>query len=289
MTARPPEPQRPSEPQRPPEPRLAPVSDRAFAIDAAAIACVSVAIMVASHQLAFMTAFVPAVVCVRFLLWARLPEHERGGGLGGELVFFLLCTALGGFNDWNSVVRHRIYDYAPPGYFPELTTIPLWMLLYWGMILRFLATLFHWRRLDDRPAPRNDVYLPGRHVTSPALRVAVLLALVAVTRQFIYRYYADDVWSWVPFAVALVLYALLTRPDRRERLLIVMFATGGPLVEVAYIQLGDLHHYQLGWLGGVPLWIALWWVLSAMIWRDVSTRIRLRLSPPRSGTIALAP
>lgn len=258
--------------------RLIPVSDRAFALDAAAVGAVSVAIVTASHQLAFMTAFVPAVIFARFVAWASLSKQERGGSLLGELLFFVLCTGIGAFNDWNSVVRHHVYAYAPTGYFPGVTTIPIWMLLYWGLILRFLATLFQWRRVDAQPHPNNDLYLPWRHVSSATLRVTALLVIVALTRQLIYRHNADPLWSWLPFAAALVLYVFLMRPDRRERLLIVVFAIGGPLVEVLYIQLGDLHHYRLGWIGGVPLWIALWWVLSAMIWRDISLRIRLRLS-----------
>ena len=49
-----------------------------------------------------------------------------------------------------------------------------------------------------------------------------------------------------------------------------IIAIGGPAVEIAYIQLGGLHRYQLGWLGGVPMWIALWWVLAILIWDDLS-------------------
>lgn len=44
-----------------------------------------------------------------------------------------------------------------------------------------------------------------------------------------------------------------------------LLAVGGTAVEIAYIQLGGLHRYALGWLGGVPLWIALWWPLGGLL------------------------
>jgi hypothetical protein len=245
-----------------------PVGDRAFAIDAAAIGAVSAGIVVAADRLAVMSALVPAVVAIRFALWLTVPPGERTGA-GRELVLVAGCTAVGAFNDWSSVVRYRVYDYEVPAYFPELSTIPLWMLLYWGLILRFLVTLFRWRRLDPAPAASDRV----GGARSPVLRVAVLLAMVVVTRQLVYRFYDDPVLSWLPFAIALLLYGLLLRPDRHERRIALLFAVGGPLVEIAYIQLGGLHSYRLGWLAGVPLWIALWWVLAALIWRDLSLRI----------------
>jgi len=254
------------------------IGDRAFAVDAAAIAVTSVAICAASDALAFMTAFVPAVVAVRFALFAMLSREERGGGLAAEGVFFAICTALGAFNDWSSVVHHEIYAYSVPHYFPELSTIPLWMLLFWGMILRFLVTLFRWQRLRPSNDVRNDLFLPGRTVQSPWLKVGLELALVVATRQLIYRHFDDPWMSWIPFAAALFLFALLFRPDRHERLLLGLFAIGGPAIEVLYIQVGDLHRYQLDWLAGVPLWIALWWLLSALIWKDLSARLQSGLA-----------
>jgi len=253
------------------------VGDREFAIDAAAIAAVSVAICAATDRLALMTALVPAVVLVRFALWARLPRGERGS-LAAEAAFFAVCTALGAFNDWSSVVRHGVYDYTAPHYFPELTTIPLWMLLFWGMILRFLITLFRWRRLQPPPRPRNDVHL-GAHVVRRAwVKIAAQLAIVVATRQLVYRLYDDPIWSWLPFGAALLAYVALFRPDRHDRRMISMFAIGGPAIEALYIQVGHLHHYALGWLGGVPLWIALWWILAALIWKDLGGRLQLALS-----------
>jgi hypothetical protein len=236
-------------------------SDRAFAIDAAAIAVISVAICTLSDRLTLMTALIPAVVAVRFLAWAHLEVEERGPW-GAELALFALCIGIGAFNDWNSVVRHRIYDYSVPVYYPERTTIPIWMLIYWGLILRFLITLFRWRRFD-----------PGQ-ATTPWARILFLMTLVVTTRQAIYQWYDEPILSWVPFAAALVLYAVVARPGRTGRVVAVLFAVGGPLVEVAYIQLGHLHHYRLGWLGGVPVWIALWWVLAALIWMELSAPLQ---------------
>ncbi len=148
---------------------------------------------------------------------------------------------------------------------PKLSGIPSWMLVYWGLILRFVTTLFSWRRLR-LPAPGGRV---GSKERSRALRLTLLLAIVVVTRQFIYRLYGDPLWSWLPFAAALLAVLLFLYPGRRRALLMAVFLVGGPLVEIAYITLGGLHVYALGWLGGVPLWIALWWPLAALVWDEV--------------------
>jgi hypothetical protein len=247
------------------------VSDRAFAVDLLAVSAVSIGICAASQRLVFMTALVAAVLLLRFVAWARLPGGDRGS-LRSELVFFALCTALGAFNDWNSVVRHGIYEYTVPCFFPSLSSVPLWMLLYWGMILRFLATLCAWRRLGSSARIRHTLHLGARRLHAPWLVVGVEILLVVLTRQLIYRHYADPVLSWLPFVGALLLYAALLRPDRRALVLAGIAALAGPAVEVAYIQLGGLHRYQLGWLAGVPLWIPLWWVLALLIWDDLSAR-----------------
>ncbi len=241
------------------------VDDRAFLVDAGTILVTSVAICLAADRLALMSALVPLILLGRFLLWR--------GPLKPELAFFGVCLILGAFNDWNSVVNHRIYDYGVPVYWPSLSTIPLWMLLFWGMILRFFATLAQWERLGPSP-PRDEVYLGRRVLRSPWLRIGVLLAIVALTRQLIYRHFEHPILSWLPFAGALLLYALLMRPDRHDRRLVLVFLIGGPLVEVLYIQVAGLHRYSLGWLGGVPLWIALWWVLAVLVWKDLAGRIQ---------------
>ncbi|MCA9519412.1 MAG: hypothetical protein KC609_00495 [Myxococcales bacterium] len=259
------------------------VGDRAFALDAAVIAVVSVLICFFSQRLLLMSLAVPAVIALRFGLFARLPLAERALPLGHEALFFLGCTLLGGFNDWNSVVNHRIYDYTVPHYFPSVSTIPLWMLLFWGMILRFLVTLFRYRRLDPPVTVRDEIHLGRRIWRNGWLRIALFLALVALTRQMIYRYFLDPWLSWLPFVAALALYVALVRPSRYDLKLLALFAVGGPAIEILYIQVGGLHAYHLGWLAGVPLWIACWWLLVIPLWNDVSGRILARITPPRPG------
>ncbi len=257
------------------------VSDRAMAIDATVIAVISVAICAATAELLFMTILVPALVAGRLLAWSRLPASERGGAsMRAELIFYTLCTLLGAFNDWNSVVNHEVYAYTAPHYFPSLSTIPLWMLLFWGMILRFFVTLFRWQRLAPEPTPPHQVrFLPS----SPLVKVGLELTIVAMTRQLVYRNYDDPWLSWIPFAVGLVVYALLFGLSRHDRLVVAIFAIGGPIIEIIYINVGDLHHYELGWLGGVPLWIALWWVLAALIWKDLAARLMAAIARMTQG------
>jgi hypothetical protein len=257
------------------QPRFATVTgDPAFAIDLAAVAAVGAGICVASDQLIFMTTLVPVVVGLRFFAWARLPVAERGGiAIRGELLFFTVCLALGAGNDWNTVVRHGVYDYDVPHFFPAVSSIPLWMLPYWGLILRFMTTLCSWSRLGLTAWPSDEVTLGRRLVSSYRIKVAVELFLVVATRQVLYRYHLDPVLSWLPFALALFVYVGLFGLSRHERRLAIIAAVAGPVVEIAFIRLGGLHHYHLGWFGGVPLWIVLWWVLAVLIWNDLSPRL----------------
>jgi hypothetical protein len=251
------------------------MGDRAFLVDLAAVAAVGVAICAASDAAVFMTAWVAAVIALRFLVWSRLPLEERGVSMRAEAIFFALCLVVGASNDWNSVVRHRIYDYDVASLGGE-AGIPLWMLLYWGMILRFVATLCRWRRLD--------VIAPERRAANSFIVVSVELLLVFATRQLLYRYFLDPVLSWLPFAAALLFYVALLGSTPHERKLAALAAAFGPLVEIAFIRLGGLHHYHLGWLAGVPLWIVLWWVLAVLVWNDLSGRL---LSLLDSGAIAV--
>ena len=92
-----------------------------------------------------------------------------------ELVLLLVCTILGAFNDWNSVVRHHVYEYRVPSYSPEHSTIPVWMLLYWGMILRFVTSMSLWKRLRPPETPSNDVFLGPVVLRSPWRKIAVEL------------------------------------------------------------------------------------------------------------------
>jgi hypothetical protein len=264
--------------------------DRAVAIDAGAVGVVGAAIVAGlPASPGAMLALVAAVVLARFALWSRrVPGAERLP-LGGELGFFAAATLLGAANDWNTVVRHRVYDYAVPSELAIEHALPVWMLLAWGLILRGLATVAGWRRLRPPAAPRDQVYLAGRVVTSAPLKIALQLALIAVTRQVVYRAHGDALWSWLPFALAVLAWIALFRPDRRDRVLLGAFAVVGPLVEVLFIQAGGLHAYALGWLGGVPLWIVLWWVLAVAVWADLSARLvrwlagRAPGSPGRTG------
>ena len=248
------------------------VGDLAFAIDALTVAGVSVAICVASQDLASMSAVVPGLLALRLAAWMLLGAEERGRGRLAELAFFALSTVLGAFNDWSSVTRHRVYDYTVPTDLPGLSHIPVWMLLYWGMVLRFMATLFRWRRLDLPPAP------PG------ALRAGVLLAIVVVTRQCIYRLFDHPLWSWLPFALALGLALVMLRLDRRRLALLAGVLVLGPAVEVLYIQVGHLHAYRLGWFLGVPLWIVLWGGLAALAWEVFGGRVQRFLDERLAST-----
>jgi hypothetical protein len=241
-------------------------------VDAATVGVVSVAIAAAAHQLAFMSVIVPVVLAARFAAWARLPRSERDGSLVEELPFFALCTLLGAFNDWSSVVRHGVYDYTVPSDV-AFSTIPLWMLLFWGMILRLMATVTRARALGATGVPDDSVRLGIATRRSAALRVGVMLALVVATRQLIYRHHDDPVLSWLPFAVALAVAAWCLRPTGHDVKLMALVAVVGPAIEILYIQVGQLHFYRLGWLAGVPLWIALWWVLAVVIWKDLSLRL----------------
>ena len=223
-----------------------------------------------------MSLLVAVVIALRTLAWTRLPAAERGP-LRVELVFLAACTLIGGFNDWNSVVHHGIYDYTVAVWWPEVTSIPVWMLVFWGMILRFVFTLSRWSRLGPPQRPDDTLSPGGRTLRRPALKVGFLLLLTLATRQCIYRFPADPWLSWLPFAVALLAYALVCRPRRHDLLLVGAFALGGPAVEMLYIGVGGLHRYELGWFAGVPLWIALWWLLAVLVWKDLAARLWLAL------------
>lgn len=245
--------------------------DREFAVDAITTLFVSALIAFCANELVFMTVLVPVAIVGRTVAWALVRPSTKS--LASELVFFALCTGLGAFNDWNSVVNHEIYSYSVPHFFPSLSSIPIWMLLFWGMILRLLASLVAWERLGARGAVSDKVRL-GRYESRGAVtKLALLALLVLLTRQAIYRLYLDPIWSWVPFAAALVAYVLLFELDRHELKLGLVILVGGPLFEVLYIHVGGLHHY-LGWLGGVPIWIALWWVVALLVWKDIATRVQ---------------
>lgn len=242
-------------------------SDRAFLLELAVVAAGSLLIAAGSRHLVVMTVAVPALIAARFLLWRRLAAGPDDR-LAGEAAFFVTLVAVGGLNDWNSVVGHRIYDYRVPVFRPDLTTIPFWMILYWGQILRLLTALVEWRRLGSLPARPRALW-----------RSAGLLALVLLTRQAIYRWYLDPILSWLPFAAALAVYPILAGRSRRDLALAAFVLVGGPAIEVLYIRVAGLHAYHLGWIGGVPLWIVLWWVLGTLAWADIGPRLSAALRP----------
>lgn len=260
-----------------PGPPLLPVtSDAELAVDAGVVALGSLAISLFAHRLALMTALVPGLLALRLVLWWRASRARRAP-LGAELLLFALCTVLGGLNDWNTVVRHRVYDYTVPVYFPELSTIPLWMLLFWGLVLRLMLTVAAWGRLGAGARSRDAVRLGARLVPQAVARVGLMLLLLLVTRQGIYRLAQDPILSWLPFACALAIFPLLFGLDRHEIKILGLTLVAGPLVEVLYIQVAGLHRYHLGWLGGVPLWILLWWLLAILLWKDLGRRAQARL------------
>ena len=247
---------------------MKPDSNRLVAVDAAAIVIASAAICLFSRQLLLMTILIPALFLARCSLVAALSKRE-GVNLKAEFLFLAICVVLGAFNDWNSVDRQGIYRYTVPHYF-GFSTIPIWMLLFWGLILRFIARLSRWEKLGPPDGANNRVAF----IESKALKVAVELLLVLATRLSIFRCWDDPLWSWLPFLLALAVFGLLCSPTKHDFKLLLIFSVGGPLIEIAYIQLGGLHEYDLGWIGGVPLWIALWWLLAVLVWKDLAIRIQ---------------
>jgi hypothetical protein len=249
---------------------------RELLVDGVALAVLLGAILWAADRLALMTVVVPVLFVLRTAAWAAFVPRPRRP-LSVEVVFLLLCTLLGAANDWNSVVRHGIYAYTVPADLPAFSTIPTWMLLAWGLVLRFVTSLVAWPGLGPATGPRDALRVGlgsrRRRVGTPALVVGVAVLLVIATRQAIYRAYLDPLWSWLPFAVALAVHALVFGWDARDRRLLVLALLVGPALEVLLIQVAGLHWYPLGWLGGVPLWIALWWALAVLVWRDVAPRL----------------
>lgn len=247
-------------------------SGKEVLLDFVLILTVSTAICLFADQLVLMTVLVPCCLFIRMGLWAIFTREQKRR-LSVELIFFGTCVLLGAFNDWNSVVRHQIYDYTVPVFFPSFSTIPIWMLLYWGAILRFLATAASWPGLGASAQLANETRFGPKTFSNGKLKVAVLFVLVLVTRQTIYRFYADPILSWLPFATALVAYVLMFGLTTHQRRLVLLMAVLGPAIEILYIQVGHLHQYQLGWIVGVPLWIQLWWLLGILVWSDLSRRL----------------
>ena len=268
---------------------MKPDSTGLVALDGACVVVVSAAIALTSEQLAFMTVFVPTIVLIRFAVLGTMAKRT-GVGMAAEIAFFAICVVLGGFNDWNSVCRKGIYDYTVPHYV-SWSTIPLWMLLYWGVILRFLARVARWEALGPPEEASNRVGVGRIATQNAAIKVLAQLGLVAATRIMIYRHFMDPVLSWIPFLAAIGLLALLFKPTRHDLKIACIVLLGGTVVEVLYINVGNLHHYHLSLIGGVPLWIVLWWTLGVSIWKDLAFRMenRLRKGLSRTRKVATTP
>lgn len=255
----------------------------ALLLDGAAVAGVGAAVLVASDRPAVMWLVLAVALLGRFALWRRLHPDRS---LLAELAFFALCTVVGAFNDLNTVAVHGVYRYTAPSELPALSPIPLWMLLYWGLILRFVFTLAHWPGLGE-PRPRRVL---GRR--SAARTIALAAAVLVPTRLALFAWFEDPVLSWLPFAAALVAFALVGRVDRRDLRLAALALTVGPVVEALFIRVGGLHAYALGWIFGVPLWIVLWWALSVWIWKDLGAlayaAIERALGVVRAGRVTAA-
>lgn len=250
---------------------MKPDSNRLFILDAAVIGLISCAICLFSGRLLLMSILVFILVTLRITAVLQLAKTEKIK-LPAELIFFAICTLFGAFNDWNSVCNKKIYDYTVPHYF-EFSSIPIWMLLYWGMILRFIARMARWQGLSPPEEISNRLGIEKFFIDNAAVKVIGQLILVLVTRQCIYRYYEDPLLSWLPFLGALIIYLLFFKPGRHDLKLLGIFLIGGPLIEILYIQVGNLHDYHHGVIGGVPIWIALWWLVIILIWKDLAFRI----------------
>lgn len=232
--------------------------DRNLAADLGGVALVGVAVLVAADH--------PAVMWAAVLAGTMLASALRRDGAAG-VAFLGVCAVLGASNDWNSVTNHRIYDYTVALEAPALSLVPLWMLAFWGLVLRTTADLYSWDRLAL-----------GTPTLGP-VGVGVLIALVLATRQAIYVWFLDPVWSWAPFAAALAVAAMLGLGARRW---LVALAVGviGTAVEAVFIRSGGLHAYHLGVFGGVPVWISLWWVLGGLAWSEVAPRLARGVADP---------
>jgi hypothetical protein len=242
-------------------------SRHALKIEASATTAFLLAALAVGREPGAMLALVVAIVA------ARTAAHGRGRR-AREAALYAGAALLGGLNDWVSVDVVGLYHYEVPSLWPALTTVPEWMWLGWGLVLRLVLAV---------SAALGPAGPPGGLVRPRWARALVEVALVVATRQSIYRNYAHPWLSWLPFALALALYAVLLGLDRRERRLVLVLATIGPLAEVLLIEGAGVHAYALGWLGGVPLWIVLWWVLGALVWKDAAGALdHASRSAPRS-------
>lgn len=250
---------------------MKPDSNRLVALDAMAIFLVSLGICLFDHNLIFMSAFVPTVYIGRLIGTALLAKKE-GVNIKAEVLFLILCTLLGGFNDWNSVCNKEIYSYTVPHFF-KWSTVPLWMLLFWGLILRFMARICRWQALNPPDKTSNRIGHRAWNFENPKLKILIEILILIASRQAIYRLFNDPVFSWLTFVAALFVYFFIFQVTKHDLKILALSLLAGPLVEIFYIQIGRLHSYPLDVLAGLPFWLVLWWGLAILIWKDLSFRI----------------
>lgn len=241
---------------------MKPISTPQLAVDAAAVAAVSAGVLALADRPAVMWLLLVAVLLARFAAF-RATHPDRS--LAAEVAFFALCTVVGAVNDLNTVVAHGVYRYEATAELPTVSSIPLWMLVFWGLILRFVFAITRWRALGPPEVPARRVL--GR--AGRGRQLVLLVCIVVSTRLALYAWYAHPIASWLPFLAGLAVFALAGRADRHDARLAGLALVAGPIAEALFIEVGGLHAYALGWLFGVPLWIVLWWALAIWIWKDV--------------------
>ena len=233
---------------------------RPLFIDLAVNGLICVLIILFSQQLFVMTLSVASIIILRKFAFYKLVP---GCNMKHEILFFTICTVIGSFNDWNSVEVRKIYNYTVPTLYPQLSTIPFWMFLFWGVILKTVSEL--------------SVFLKKSEINSSGRSVLLLLGLVVCTRLCIYSFYMRDTLSWLSFLIALITYFAVFGFNKTKILMAILISIIGTSVESILINFGKLHYYHLGVLAGVPIWIALWWSLIALIWIDVSAYIENKM------------
>lgn len=237
-------------------------NNNAFYLDLLVMIIVSILIAFKAQDLLFMTITIPSILMIRLFFVVSFNRSQASD----QLIFiYLVATIIGAFNDYNSVVIKKIYSYTVPVYFESLSSIPIWMLLFWGMILQFILSLkvFLQSYFDELNCNSNTFSIPA------LLRKFIIQAgILLSTRQCIYLFFMDPFWSWFPFAVALTIYTVFYIRKKSEVCLLLFAIIIGPMIEAIFITIGKLHFYHLGIFFGVPFWIILWWPLAALIWSD---------------------
>jgi hypothetical protein len=250
---------------------MEPDSSRLTAIDAAVIAAVSLAICTMSQHLWFMTLFVILAIAVRFWALYKVAAKENIS-MVGEGIFFTICAVVGAAYDWNAVAVRSLYFYLVPNFFPTLP-IPVWMMLYWGMILRGLARFARWRALSPPPSPAKSIGISDMRIDAGWLKVIAELAIMFLAGRAIGKLYMDPILSWLPFAAGLGIYLILFPPEKHDLKLLMVGLFVCPAIEIAYVRTGDLYKFYLDDIYGAPVWLFFWWMLAILTWKDLAFRM----------------